>query len=368
MPTTQINIVSDQTIPNILFIKQFAAQTNHYLFVSTPKMNQNGQLQAIIDVCGIAANSYQTITVNEESLTDVETQLEELRLSRSHQYIVNITGGTKIMSIGVYNFFSHLNSSIYYIPIGNNQYKKIFPPANEQTQALNYQVSLAEYLQGYGIEVLNSAVFNGLVQPPAVSQKLLATRRNSNIRRGLAALRNYKMDCEKNRIPFISVNLQALPPNLLPLLNTLNYIGFVPQTPNVLCEQEINYLLGQWLEEYVYTTIRQEFNLADPFIGNSVYIKRRGVENEFDVMFIYKNAIYVIECKTSINKPMFDQTAYKLNALKKEFGLFVKSALICADNYKDITGRLSLFDIRLIDGSIARNKHLFLTQLHQFIK
>ena len=361
MPTLQINIISEQTIPNILFIKQFEGQTDGYVFVSTQKMNQQGQLQAIIEVCQIPANNYQVITVNEESLADVETQLEALHFNRSTHYLVNITGGTKIMSLGVYSFFSRFNSQMYYLPIGKNDCKQIFPPANETVLALQHRVSLQQYLQAYGICITNLHHINSLVQSPAVTQTFLKNK--VSLSPLIRSLRAYKEQQKITHLP-----LRNLPPELSTLNNLLQSLHFTPQKPNELNENELNYLLGQWLEEYVYSTIKNLFGLDARFMGNSVAIHRQQVANELDVVLIYNNTIYVIECKTGLNKLIFDQTAYKLNALKKEFGLHVKSAIVCLNVFKDITNRLRLFDIKLISGQDTTDKTLFEAQLKQFIK
>lgn len=367
MPTLQINIISEQTIPNILFIKQFEGQTDGYVFVSTQKMNQQGQLQAIIEVCQIPTNNYQVITVNEESLADVETQLEALHFKRSTHYLVNITGGTKIMSLGVYSFFSRFNSQMYYLPIGKNDCKQIFPPANETILALQYRVSLRQYLQAYGIGITNLNNINSLVQNPAVTQTFLNNKVSlSPLIRSLRAYKEQREYTEQRKITHLP--LRNLPPELSTLNNLLQNLHFKPQKQNELNENELNYLLGQWLEEYVYSTIKNLFGLDARFMGNSVAIHRQQVANELDVVLIYNNTIYVIECKTGLNIFIFNETAYKLNALKKEFGLHVKSAIVCLNVFKDITNRLRLFDIKLISGKNTKNKTLFEAQLKQFIK
>lgn len=367
MPTLQINIISEQTIPNILFIKQFEGQTDGYVFVSTQKMNQQGQLQAIIEVCQIPANNYQVITVNEESLADVETQLEALHFNRSTHYLVNITGGTKIMSLGVYSFFSRFNSQMYYLPIGKNDCKQIFPPANETVLALQHRVSLRQYLQAYGIGITNLNNINSLVQNPAVTQTFLNNKVSLNpLIRNLRLYKEQREYTEQQKITHLP--LRNLPPELSTLNNLLQNLHFTPQKQNELNENELNYLLGQWLEEYVYSTIKNLFGLDAHFIGNSVSIHRQQVANELDVVLIYNNTIYVIECKTGLNIFIFNETAYKLNALKKEFGLHVKSSIVCLNAFKDITNRLKLFDIKLISGRNTTDQTLFEAQLKQFIK
>jgi len=61
----------------------------------------------------------------------------------------------------------------------------------------------------------------------------------------------------------------------------------------------------------------------------------QGRDNEFDVMFTSRNALYFIECKSMEQKHLgerksegFDSFLYKIGALQKEFGLRVESYLV----------------------------------------
>ncbi len=244
---------------------------------------------------------------------------------------------------------------------GKNECKQIFPPANENRIALDYRISLSEYLQGYGINMTNATRVNSLTQPTLVTETFLNGNFSTN-----TAIRTLRAFVEANNPA--QVPLHKLPTNLTTLPLLLQQIGFVPSNPRLLNRMELNYLLGQWLEEYVYTTIQTLFNLDNRFIGNSVNIQRQQVPNELDVVLIYHNTIYVIECKTGLTKPIFDQTVYKLNALRKEFGLFVKSAIVYLNNYRQSTLRADLFGINLFGEQITKNKSLFKTELINFIK
>ena len=128
--------------------------------------------------------------------------------------------------------------------------------------------------------------------------------------------------------------------------------------------EEINYLTGGWFEEYGYNLIREHIQLNNDRIGLNVQISHAGTQNEFDVMFVHENVLYVIECKTALKddgRNLLNDTLYKLSALKKDFGLIVRGYLFTLDkNLRDADGRIkndyqnraALLGVRLVDGAV----------------
>jgi hypothetical protein len=104
----------------------------------------------------------------------------------------------------------------------------------------------------------------------------------------------------------------------LPVL--LDTLGFVPQVPDMLQPQEVDYLTGGWFEEYVYYTLLRLVSPQQIAIG--VRIARPGMQhnNELDVVFIKANTLFVVECKTGVaSDHMFNEIVYKASALKESF-------------------------------------------------
>ena len=146
-----ISLISDQSIPNILFIKEMT-DIDFHILVTTAKMEREGKTARVIKVGGLLSNQYRKVEVIEDSLTDIKAKLDALKLSSSDKYILNLTGGTKIMSIGVYRHFENDDHETYYIPIGKNSYKRIYPRDDDRAYPLQYDVSLEEYLNCYGTQ------------------------------------------------------------------------------------------------------------------------------------------------------------------------------------------------------------------------
>jgi len=323
MANILVSLVSDQTIPNVLFIKE-RHDIDKYLFVSTEEMERKGKYDCIIRAAGLQGhNARQRLIVVGDSLYDVRSKLAALDYDDDDRFYVNLTGGTKIMSIGVYNFFRDISSEIFYIPGGKNLSKKIFPVVKHRQQALKYRLSVAEYLTCYGIDILNPTTVNSLIRTPdetAAWYRFFLGLSEDQLRT-LDRLRRFR---SKKKTAYEDA------PGLASLLNNA---PFRSEDPAYLSKHEIRYLSGDWFEEYIYAALKETLNLHDAAIAVGVNIKRDDVQNEFDIMFTHDNHFYVIECKTSVydaaqKRNIFTDTLYKLSALRKDFGLFARAFIV----------------------------------------
>lgn len=353
-----VSLVSDHTIPNVLFISEMERERKDirlYLFVSTDRMEKKGKTNSIIhgSYPGNSEIKKDVIKVIEDSIEDINSKLEEFakeKLNDGDNLIVNLTGGTKIMSIGVYNFFKERKSTIFYLPIGKNIYKQIFPSLKQREHKLNFRISLKDYFISYGIDI-KSRDINRTMKDKEYTEHLFRKFTNNELDMeiidGLRKMRN------KKQIPLEGEESSFL-----------NKIAFRTEEEGFLNKKEIKYLTGGWFEEYGYNLVREHIQLGDDKIGLDVQISHAGTQNEFDVIFIHENMLYVIECKTALKdgkRSLLIDTLYKLSALKRDFGLFVNGYLFTLDrNLRDDEGnitrdyqnRAALLGVRLVDSAI----------------
>lgn len=119
-----ISLVSDQTIPNVQIIKEFGNSKTDYKFLLTKGMQRKGIVQWIVDATQIKA--FQDIFVDEYSVADIENELQKIDYSEYSRIIVNLTGGTKMMVLSVFDFFRNKqNTEMYYVIGIGNAYQKI---------------------------------------------------------------------------------------------------------------------------------------------------------------------------------------------------------------------------------------------------
>jgi len=177
-----ISLISDQTIPNVLCIDYF--KPDFLLMVSTERMAEkidfitNGLKVISKDYNFLAENgNMDVINVNQESLANVAGNIEkwfaDYKIKQKEKFdeiIANITGGTKIMSLGLFNAVASNNNlpvKIVYIPIGSNKIVDLSEKCYdaeycEPSFEITKRLSIVQYFESNGIQITHrdSDIFN----------------------------------------------------------------------------------------------------------------------------------------------------------------------------------------------------------------
>ena len=351
MPNLLISLVGDQTVPNVFLIRDAAfRRIDHYIFVTTQLMEERRRLAHIIAATGISEEQYHTITVEADQLADIRHQLSRLQLPLTgNHYYVNLTSGTKLMSIALYDFFTREGyqncSSIFYVPIGKNAFLQVYPEGQRREEAISYRISLGEYLASYGIEALEQKGTQQLYLPPAYTASafphfLKAMDTGKAFANRMKGLRDrYRQASQKAELQIrVEPEMQSF----------LGQIGFPLSREGTLEKAAVAYLIGGWLEEWLYMQVKEGLGLPDAAIRFGVKVARPNasgerVPNECDLLFILNNTLYIVECKTGLGrspKPLFEEAVYKLTALRNEFGQRVQTLFFTLTDLRDTKGRL----------------------------
>lgn len=389
--TLLVSLVSDQTIPNVQLIKLLKTEVTDYFFVTTSSMEQKGTRSWIENACHISG---EKVEVNQFSFADIETKLSEYDFDNYDKIIVNLTGGTKIMTLVAYDFFKTLGADIYYVTGLNNEFIKIFPVRRNNISSFSDSATLEEYLTAYGFSVKKSPL-SGL--PFEQTERLFKAFCEINVMDYVEAVRliNSKRGKVLKNEDFGKV------------VGFLKAIGYEPKTTGYLSKEETKYLSGDWFEEYVGLRIKKELNLPDEDIFISTELKKAlsqkvkndalallgevsenelNNNNEMDVMFMYDNKFYSIECKSSIvayktvqkngefvEKPynILGETIYKSDSLSRRFGLFANTTILTLTDFveycksedlgshklkiremEEVINKANLSNIKLIDKKL----------------
>lgn len=149
---TIVNIVSEQTIPNYLFVKEMYEQGDNVIWILTGDEKQALKPMKYLEA-SLTEENHKKICLKNGGEEDVDymTGLLKNNIETTGNYLVNLTGGTKLMSLVVYNFFKEnfTDTSFYYMPIGAN---KIININNATVIDIAYKVKVKEYLKLYGLE------------------------------------------------------------------------------------------------------------------------------------------------------------------------------------------------------------------------
>lgn len=353
-----VSLISDQTIPNVEFIREMKDAVDSYLFVSTNGMERNGNRQWILNTVNLHENKIlEPVIVDAFSFEDIEEKLMQA-VNDEDTYFVNLTGGTKVMSLAVYEFFKTVNSEMYYLT-GQGKKIKVHPGRKKVTSPLKSEISLSDYLTAHGFKIEKKS------EP-------LKSKETADI-----LLKYFLNEFNKERdIPMLEIlrggrnkgvkNLEEQEA----LREFLASIGFEPQVNNQLTKYECQYLSGEWLEEYLFHFIKVEFKIQESAIAMGLVARKNDNPNEFDVLLMKNNKIYLFECKTSIyidsdeSQTFIGETIYKSDSLRNKFGLFAQTTVV---TLSDLTNpklvlhlkRAEASKVKLIGRDTFVNQSLF---------
>lgn len=329
MSKTIVSIISQQTSPNYLFIREMYEPGDQLLFITSTKME--AKIQPIIETLNWPAVNSQSIVLPDGKEEDwsVMCRIIKEHLNKDSHYAVNLTGGTKYMALAVQKVFEEFHSDFYYIPYPRNV---ILTPEREFD--ISTRMTVEEYLSVYGHKIHSGK----LTQPLDYSQKFFQLFINSfdpddfEVIDHLRSLRNIKKSMSPQDIENSFTELTEKPQIVEHFLKKCAY----PYTDK-LNRYDIQYLTGGWFEEYVYYLVKRDIKPTDIKIG----VKLNTTNNDLDVVFTKNNSLYVIECKTGIEGgSMLNQIAYKCAALNDYIkGLSAKSFVFALAN-DDIAGKI----------------------------
>lgn len=304
MSTTLVSILSKYSMPNFLFIKEMEGHYDELIFITTPQADKDNRGFQLQNALGITDEKIVYISVDGNDYHKTITILQEWNCPKDNKYIVNLTGGTKMMSLAVHDYFQELNTTFFYVPINENSYNNL---SDGSWTPIKYRATLKEYFALYGIKY-------------TCNNKL-----------------TYDKEHTKELFNKLKLRKFWLPNKLI----HANEDG-VWKTP-----EDKRYYSGGWFEEYTYTRIKDQYRLRDEDIALSLKIfgsKAKATnDNELDVAFVLNNALYVIECKVTMNGYKADASKtietylYKLAAISNNYGLVVNPYLFTLHNLSQLS-------------------------------
>jgi hypothetical protein len=332
MSRTIVSLISDQTIPNYVFIKEMFKDGDKLMMIISKDDKIISKEKYIEQVLQPATNPTKIILEqkgDEENWHAMKSQIEPY-LSDDEEYIVNITCGTKLMVLAIENIFSKYNSKFYYIPFPKNKIIELYSP---HVQDIKYRVSVNEYMALYGLPISSSPI----TQSKEYTNDFFNLYTNQNLSNHdydiLEHLREYR-NTKKINIQDTETRTNApKKPRIEGLSSFLNFTSFPLKNMNEMTKYEIRYITGGWFEEYVYNLIKEKINPTDIQLGVLIQQTQNTNMNDLDVVFTLGNKLFVIECKTGVGQhSLFNQIVYKSCALNESLLGLAGYSYICSLN------------------------------------
>ena len=364
-------LVSAQAAPNLLPILDSAFKPKKAIFLVSKTMKQRAEY---------LAKTFEKLNVKVKlkNISDefnfglMEDEIFKLVEEYENGSIaLNVTGGKKLMSIAAENAFSALGKPIFYIDTDSNHI--LFISKNEEQKWLpNLEMKAKNkidiYLSAYGSTVLST-------QNPIERKKYLPAIEPFiknydnytqvipllNLHATLSQSNGYKSEYTKDNKKTGKLDELLLG---LDYQGLLNYDG---QTIDFKNREIKTFLNGGWLEDYTYFQLKEIANIEDIACGadvanpkfklgkNEYSSENKGNKNEFDIVFMAKNKLHIIECKTQLMDKnggiKADDILYKLETLKDYGGLMTKKCLVSYFEVPEqVKNRANFLNIEIIQG------------------
>lgn len=342
--STHVCLVSEQLIPNVLPV--LAERPRQAVLLVTSQMESQGRLlEKFLRERGVKTVSHPIPAYDFAGALVACTKVVKDCCTSGEKITLNVTGGTKIAALAAYQQFYFASQRIIYMDTANGRMLELgdSPAAIALTDNL---LKVKDYLACYG-KHLNQAA-SGL-SPALLKQRREATSRlchilvqNPKILRELN-WRVSKFREQKSPFPFI-MPFACLQGKGERIGNILMQGGIaLSSTDKEVCinnEENLFYLGGGWLEEFVYNTIVTmnipgldcRLNVHLGWHAPNAQVK---TTNELDIAFTHRNMLHIISCKTSgLDKegPGFTkgkEALYELDSLVDNVGgLFARSMLV----------------------------------------
>ena len=330
-------LISAQATPNLVPILNMNPRPKTVLLMVTEAMTkQAAYFQEVLKIQGIH-NVHQIALSDSYDLDSIKNQTMDLLdqqnlLDQWDKVAVNITGGTKLMSLATYLVFDGLGGKCFYFT-EQNQWIELKSGASEAVVLKKFPIESLLIVQGF--RVIHDSKYNTSkpLNKPELTEELVKFQKYSQ---AISEL-NYELSQTKSQtqLAYSSDKFTGYSP-LMELIDLFVLHGVLSHEGNTitfLSVDELKFAKGGWFEEHIYLVVKSLPGIQDVAMGMQIdnsTTKQTDGTNELDVVFTYNNRLHVIECKTvnyqsAHNKGEDKKELDRLVALKQSGGSAAKA-------------------------------------------
>ena len=330
---TLICLVSKQAMANV--IPAFEMKPGKVILLSTSEeKNTAFNIQNVLLKNRINTEIYKDL-ISPYKLEKIQKAINKIIALKDSEFILNVTGGTKIMAITAFEVFKENNLKVIYYDPDHHQIIKLYPGHSDEKVKLI--ISIEDYLLSYGYKIIEDLTNSGRAES---KQKLFNAFNETRFSEFI-----YFLD-------FIKKNYQLNEPKIY---RTIFDFRFNKNYDTVIItdlksKQSIKYELsefkiGDWLEDFVYLKLK---NKGYDDIKYGVKIKNGKVVNEIDVIASKDCRLCLFSCKSG-KSDQYD--IMQLEIIRKlAGGIFGKAGFFASINAnKNLKERAKALNVELID-------------------
>lgn len=297
-------LVSQQAAANLLPALDPALKPEKVVLVVTAKMQRQAEhLTAVFKENAIQVELLQLS--DEHDFVQVENELIELAARLEGDAVtLNITGGTKLMSIAAQSVAQASGWRMFYVDADTDRALWLGDQKNAP-HALQEQLKLRHYLRSYGFELKNK---------PNRSQANPAQRRLTeslvlqvgSLESSISVLNALAQDAENRRSLSVQLNEWQRDSRSLEVLlryfEDAQVLAVRDDRIQFASDAARDFVKGGWLELHAIEAIHQvtgPLALRDKAMGLEVVEVASQTRSELDIAFMARNRLFVIECKTA---------------------------------------------------------------------
>lgn len=359
-------LISAQAAANLLPILDPDFKPQKAIFVVSDDMKDEAEALKLV----FESQNIPVIHKQIESVSDFK-YLEEQYTAiceefKNENIALNATGGNKAMVIAGNNVFRKYHKAVFYLDAKSNQVSFLYQTENGDYPAdlsLKSEITLKTYLNAYGVGSQTSFLNINMTKLNAMIAAFINGYNTFNPY-------VYKLNWYGSRVQNFKSELKdedLHDHNFVKLLNELNKAdknkGIV-----LFNGKEIDYknadnkffVNGGWFEEFAFSKLKDNPLIRDIQCGLHVnndiygneYLNDDFNRNELDVVFIAKDKLHIIECKTSqVTSGEGARIIYKLEALKKYGGSMTKTCLLSYEKVPQVVKqRAKAAGVKIISG------------------
>lgn len=336
-------LLSDQHVPNLLSVHHY--KPDRLVLIETAQMKSRDAARHFLTALKLGGLDYDARhhvePLNAEDNLDSVRQALQAAYGKhpTDQWIANLTGGTKPMSIATYEFFKALGGNLVYTNVASPS--QIINITGNCTDTCAHRPGIKEFLAGYGFESRKADAKLDEAETRArewVRSAILLARHASE--KDVLALDDHERKRARDKGIELPAERFAFPCEEL----RQSWLGAAPTRK--LTKYEAEFLTGGWLEVFVWDLLTRHADALDVWdIRLGMEVGRRGDAsgNDFDVAFMHNHGLSMVECKSgSQDHDPGSDILYKVEAVTRQFrALRVRSSLVTTGtNVLDKQGRV----------------------------
>jgi len=365
-------LISEQQAPNLLpaLDPELGPKAKKMVMLVSDKMKANAdRLEEVLKRHGFNSESFTHLDIAPYDYEGIWNKLAgylDRPENKGEKIALNITGGTKIMTLAAQSVFSAADLPMFYVNESTSRVIVMYGKTSRAEEVpLGIKLNMKDYLSAYGYDTEKPS-------EPMSKNKFAEELINnpSRYEKGLSRLNGIVgKEKSKRRLDFAAETTDDAEV-LQPILALCAEHGLVKSPVwkqgswsfDSLSARK--YVCGGWLEEYVFTALSGQ-GLEEKIQGKARGVKivtvPKEVGNELDVVFMADNRLHIIECKTGRLEdekamPVLD----KLRNLKSRTGLKTKALLVTwrgldDDMNKPNKKRAEAYDIKVIQKDELRD-------------